>query len=98
MSDVKMETIKKINDVLKKFNSTFELEAHIDKDGEELVASGLQIKNIKNDGHEFVGILYETFNAIIESISKEHELIYDEVKGLVVAKKVVKTDYIIEDI
>lgn len=98
MSDVRMETIKKINEVLKKFNNTFELEAHIDKDGEEMIASGLQIKNMKNNGHEFVGILYETFNAIIKSISSEHEMIYDEDKGLVIAKKVIKTDYYIEDI
>ena len=100
-SKQKLETIKKINNLLKKFNETFDLEAHIEKDNGELVASGLKIKNIKNNGHDFVGELYDMFNTIIDSISDEHELIYDEEKGIVIAKKVVRqvvqTDYVIED-
>jgi hypothetical protein len=97
----KMETIKKIGDLLKSFNSTFDLEAHIDEDDDELVASGLKIKKLKSNGYEFVGDLYETFNAIIKSVSEEHELIYDETRGLVIAKKIVrqvtKTDFVIEE-
>ncbi len=100
-NDKRMETIKKINDLLKKFNETFDLEAHIEKDNNELVASGLKIKNIKNNGYDFVGELYDMFNTIVDSISNEHELIYDEEKGIVIAKKVIRqvvqTDYIIED-
>jgi hypothetical protein len=94
----KMQTIKKINEVLKCFNLTFDLEARIVDEGGDLVASGLQIKEIKSDGHEFVNVLYDVFNAIIESVSDEHELIYNESRGLVIAKRVVKTDFIIEDI
>ncbi len=100
-SEKKLETIKKISNLLKKFNETFDLEAHIEKDESELVASGLIIKSMKNNGYDFVGELYEMFNTIIDSISEEHELIYDEEKGIVIAKKVIRqvvqTDYVIED-
>jgi hypothetical protein len=97
----KTETIKKINKLLKKFNDTFDLEANIMKDDDEFVASGLKIKNLKNNGTEFIGEMYDIFSTIIETLSDEHELIYDEFKGIVIAKKVVKqvvqTDYVIED-
>ncbi len=96
-----IETIKKISNLLKKFNETFDLEAVIINEDGEMVASGLKIKSIKNDGNEFIGEMYHMFGAIVGSISQEHELIYDEEKGIVVAKKVTKqviqTDYLIED-
>jgi hypothetical protein len=99
--NTKNETIKKISDFLKKFNETFELEPQIEKEGNEYVAAGFSIKNIKNDGNIFVGYMYEMFSSIVGSISEDHELIYDEDKGLVIAKKVTKqviqTDYVIED-
>jgi ethanolamine transporter EutH len=85
--NTKNETIKKISDFLKKFNETFELEPQIEKEGNEYVAAGFSIKNIKNDGNIFVGYMYEMFSSIVGSISEDHELIYDEDKGDYVAIK-----------
>lgn len=94
------EVLKKINDLMKQFNNTFEIEANIVKDdnGEE-VASGLKIKNIKNDGSEYINELFDMFGAIIGSVSDKHELIYMPDKGLVIAKKVMREvlDYEVEE-
>jgi hypothetical protein len=91
------ETLKRINALLKTFNGTFDIEADLVKENGETVAAGLKIKNVKNDGKQFIGVLHETFNSIVQSLSSEHEVIYNEDKGLVIAKKVVVTDYVIED-
>lgn len=91
------ETIKKVNELLKLFNKTFEIEASLVKDGDEIVADGMKIKRVKNDGSEFIANFHDTFNTIIQSISNDHEVIYDNEKGLAVARKVIKTEYIIED-
>ena len=78
----KRDSIKRIGLMLKSFNETFEIEAHIDEDDGELVASGLKIKELKTDGKDFVGILYDTFNSIIQMISDEHEVIFNEDKEI----------------
>lgn len=94
------EALKKINTLMKKFNDTFEIEANIvsDENGEE-VASGLKIANLKNDGNEYINELFSMFGSIIESVSKDHELIYMPDKGLVIAKKVIREvmDYEVEE-
>ncbi|MNN11069.1 hypothetical protein D3C81_1240100 [compost metagenome] len=91
------ETLKRINEFLKAFNKTFEIEANIITDNEELIADGLKIKGLKGNGSDFVNITYDTFNSIVKSISEDHELIYDEKIGLAIAKKIVKTNYEIEE-
>lgn len=98
MSNVRdNETLQKINSLLKAFNETFDVKANLTKEGDEMVAVGLKIESLKNDGIQFVGTLHDTFNAIVQTISNDHEVIYDEEKGLAIARKVVKTDYVIED-
>lgn len=92
------ETLKKINDLLKRFSNTFDIEANIVEDGDEMIASGLKIKGVKNDGSQFINEFHATFNSIVQNMSDEHEVIYDAKVGLVVAKKVIKTEYIIDDI
>lgn len=89
------ETIKKINDLLKKFNNTFEISPIIAEGNDEQIADGLKIDKLKNDGSEFVNELFDVFDLIVKSVSDEHEVIYNEEKGLVIAKKVV--NYVIED-
>lgn len=85
------ETLQKINKMLKLFNETFEVNTDIDDE----IVKGLKITSLKGDGSEFVNELFEIFQTIVSSSSEEHELIYNEEKGLVIAKKVI--DYIIED-
>lgn len=91
------ETLKRINLLLKSFNDTFEVEAEITQEGDEIVASKLRIKNLKNDGHDFINVFYNTFNSIVQGLSDDHEVIYNEERGIVIAKRVIKTDYIIDD-
>jgi hypothetical protein len=92
------ETLKRINDLLKKFNSTFEVSANIIKaeNGEE-IANGIKINGMKSDGSEFIGDMFDMFTAIIETISDEYELVYDINKGLVIAKKQVTVNYVFDE-
>lgn len=91
------ESTKKINEMIKSFNETFNISVNIkDEDGEQIV-DGLKIDDIKNDGSQFVNQLFDIFGTIVSASDTEYELIYNEQKGLAIAKKVVKVDYIIED-
>lgn len=92
------ETLKRINNLLKMFNNTFDIDANLVQDGDETIAAGLKIKNVKDDGSEFITSFHDTFNSIVQSMSDEHEVIYDEEHGLVVARKVIKTAYVIDDL
>ena len=92
------ETIKIINQLLKSFNNTFEIEANLSQENNEMVADKLIIKSVKNDGSNFISLFHNTFNTIVQSMSDEYEVIYHEEKGLVVAKKIVKTEYIVDDL
>ena len=87
------ESTKKINEMIKTFNETFDISPNIN--GEEV--NQLVINNLKNNGSEFVGLLFDIFGQIIASSDSEYELIYLEGKGLAIGKKVVKTEYILED-
>ena len=91
------ETLVKVNELLKKFNSTFKIGAQVINEGGEEVANGLKIEAVKNEGTEFVNELFEVLNTIVSSVSNEHELVYNNDRGLVIARKVVTVDYIIED-
>jgi hypothetical protein len=90
-------TLKKIKNLLDSFNESFEVDVNIEEDNDENVVRQLKITNLKGDRSEFVSELFTIFNSIISNVSDEHELIYNEEKGLVIAKKVVKVDYIIEE-
>lgn len=87
------EATKKINDMIKSFNSTFNISVDInDKE-----VNNLKIDELKNDGSEFVNLLFNIFGQIVSNSDPDYELIYDEKKGLAIAKKVIKVDYIIEE-
>lgn len=87
------ELIKKINDLLNEFNKSFTIEANIVKDNGEDVAVGLKIKELKNDGSEFVSQMFDMFSQIISS-NEDYELVYEEEKGIAIAKKVIKVEYV----
>lgn len=90
-------TLQKVNELLKKFNNTFEISANqVEEDG-ELIASGLKIDKVKNDGAEYINEMFTVFSEIVKAVSDEHELVYNEEKGLVIAKKVVQVNYVIEE-
>jgi len=97
------DTFKKVNEILKAFNDTFEIEANIVQDGKDVFVEGFKIIDIKKDcdSTAFVNTFYDIFGNIISSISDEHEIIYDKEKGLVIAKKITKqivqTKYKIEE-
>lgn len=90
------EIMKKINNLLIEFNKSFKLEANIVDDNGEQVAIGLKIKESKNDGSEFIDQMFDMFGQIINS-SGEYELVFDKEKGLGIAKKVVKVEYIYDE-
>ena len=90
------ESIKKIQSLVKKFNDTFEIEANIceDENG-ETITDGLRIKGLNNDGVAFMNEIFDMFSTIVHASSDEYELVYDEQRGLAMAKK--KITYEIED-
>lgn len=90
------EMISKINDLLIEFNKSFKLEANIVEENNEMVATGLKIKKVTNDGSEFMTELFSMFSQIINS-TDEYELVFSEDKGLNIAKKIVKVEYIFNE-
>lgn len=84
------EMIKKINDLLLTFNETFKLKPNIEEVDDEEVATGFVIENINNDGRSFINEFYDLFGQLINS-SNEYELVYDENKGFIIVKTVLKT-------
>jgi len=90
-------TLQKVNELLKKFNNTFAISANQIEENGELVACGLKIDNVKNDGADYINEMFSVFSEIVKAVSDEHELVYNEEKGLVIAKKVVQVNYIIEE-
>ncbi|MNJ90443.1 hypothetical protein D3C87_80400 [compost metagenome] len=93
------ETLQVINNLLKSFNNTFEIDANLTQEDNEIIANSLKIKSLKDDGSNFINEFHETFNTLVNSLSEKHEVIYNEQYGLVIAKtvKVTKTEFIIED-
>lgn len=87
------EATRKINDMIKSFNDTFKISINVENDE----VNSLKIDELKNDGSQFVNMLFDIFGQIVSSSDPEYDLIYDKEKGLAIAKKVVKVDYIIED-
>ena len=89
------ELLLKISQIVKKFNNTFEISA-ITEDNNE--TSDIKIIKLKNNGIEFNAEFFNFFNDIIKQVDENYELIYNEEKGLAIAKKVIKVEYdILED-
>ena len=86
--------MKKIESLLTEFNNSFELEANITDNENEKVVSGLKIKELKNDGSGYINEMIEMFSQII-SANGENELVFDDKKGLVIAKKIVTVNYVL---
>lgn len=84
------ELIKRINDLLQTFNESFKLKPNIEEIDNEQVATGFVIENINNDGRKFIDEFYDLFGQLISS-SGEYELVYDEDKGFIIVKTVLKT-------
>ena len=88
--------LKKVQSLIKKFNSTFVIEANIEKNEEgEEVASGLRIKELKDNGSEFLDEIFDTLVDMVRIASDEHELVYDEKRGFAIARR--KVTYEIEE-
>jgi hypothetical protein len=89
------DALKKVNSLIKKFNTTFEIEANITEVDGEQITDGLRIKKLNDDGKEFMDELFETFAQIVHATSDDYELVYDINHGLALARK--KITYEIED-
>lgn len=89
------DPLKKIQILIKRFNDTFEIEPNIVNDNGDDITNSLRIKKLNNDGVEFMNDIFSTFAQIVKSISPEHELVYDKMKGLALARR--KVIYEIED-
>ena len=83
------EMIKRINQLLSAFNNTFDLEANIEQEDNQQVVTGLKINSIKNDGTEFINEVFDMFGQLISSTG-EYELLYNNEKGLIIGKEVIK--------
>lgn len=90
------ETLKKVNDLLKAFNNSFKISANFTEDNDDKIANGLKIDELKNDGSQFIDEMFNMFSDVVSAVSENHELVYNEDMGLVIARKVVSIDYIIE--
>lgn len=80
------ELISKMNEIVKAMNDTFVIDPIIVEEDDEQIVSGLKIKELKNDGKEFIELLFELISTVIEN-SSDYELAYQEDGGLVVVKK-----------
>lgn len=80
------ELISKMNEIVKAMNDTFVIDPIIVEEDDERIVSGLKIKELKNDGKEFIELLFELISTVIEN-SSNYELAYQEDGGLVVVKK-----------
>lgn len=83
------EMVKKINDLLKTFNETFEVTPEMDKENPD-TAIGFSITKIKNDGSDFVEEFSTLFSTLIDS-TNEYKLLYDVDNGFIIAKQITTT-------
>lgn len=78
----------KIQDVLDSVNETFDvaIEDSQDVDSQKIITK-IVLKNIKNDGSDFVEKFCSLFGPFIETVSNgEKELVFEEEKGLTIKK------------
>lgn len=78
----------KIQAVLDSLNSTFDvaIEDSQDVDSQKIITK-IVLKNLNNDGSDFVESFCSLFGPFIESVSNgEKELVFEENKGLTIKK------------
>jgi hypothetical protein len=79
------ELENKLNDVLKEMNKTFQIEIDESESiNDENIATKLVIKNITNDGSEFIEKFCSLFGPLITMVTENKELVYQEDTGLVI--------------
>jgi hypothetical protein len=79
------ELENKLNDVLKEMNKTFQIEIDESESiNDENIATKLVIKNMTNDGSEFIEKFCSLFGPLITMVTENKELVYQEDTGLVI--------------
>ena len=79
------ELENKLNDVLKEMNKTFQIEIDQSESiNDENIATKLVIKNMTNDGSEFIEKFCSLFGPLITMVTENKELVYQEDTGLVI--------------
>lgn len=84
------DALLKINSLLKSFNNTFKLKIE-ESEGNEV--NSLSIAETIGDGTDFINEMTDLFDKVISDLTNEYELIFNEEKGLILAKKVASIDY-----
>lgn len=84
------DSLKKINSIIMNFNNTFKLKIEESTDNE---INSLSIEEIIGDGKEFINEMVDLFDKVIKNSTDEYELIFNEEKGLVLAKKIMSVNY-----
>lgn len=82
-----MTGLEKVKKIINLFNSSFEFKPELNESGE---IENLKIISLKNDGSEFITEFFDTFSEIVSSISKDYTVIFNEDKGLAIAKQITK--------
>ena len=79
------ELENKLNDVLKEMNKTFQIEIDQSESiNDENIATKLVIKDMTNDGSEFIEKFCSLFGPLITMVTENKELVYQEDTGLVI--------------
>ena len=84
------DSLKKINRIIMNFNNTFKLKIEVATDNE---INSLSIEETIGDGKEFINEMVDLFDKVIKNSTDEYELIFNEEKGLVLAKKIMSVNY-----
>ena len=84
------DSLKKINSIIMNFNNAFKLKIEESTDNE---INSLSIEEIIGDGKEFINEMVDLFDKVIKNSTDEYELIFNEEKGLVLAKKIMSVNY-----
>lgn len=84
------DSLKKINSIIMNFNNTFKLKIEESTDNE---INSLSIEETIGDGKEFINEMVDLFDKVIKNSTDEYELIFNEEKGLVLAKKIMSVNY-----
>ena len=84
------DSLKKINSIIMNFNNTFKLKIEESTDNE---INSMSIEETIGYGKEFINEMVDLFDKVIKNSTDEYELIFNEEKGLVLAKKIMSVNY-----